>query len=779
MNESRIVCVLVLLFMAGALHADVYPERAAPQIVIVDPGQYELNVVQNTSVTAAFNIAIDESSINSSTVFLCGMQSGPHVCLIGYDNISQTVTLDPYGDFVDGEMVTVSLTKEIQASNGIYFQGYSWSFRIDICMPSTGNMGGLRTFATGAEPRGVYAADYDLDGDIDLAISSSNYPFPGQIAILMNQEYGNFARPVLYSLSEADPFKILACDINGDGDVDLAIVHNEPGTSHLSVLTNKGDGTFLPAGTYVIAILGKDLCGSDFDADGDIDLVVTDGFGSSNNVRILWNNGDGSFGNMQTYTAGGWAGEVIAEDVDNDGDMDMIVAGEYDKNVVVFYNDGYGTFPTILNYSTGNSTSRLFGDDLNGDGWVDLVGGGRDHVSIILNNGDGTYGNPTTNSLTNTIWSVVGGDIDGDGDIDIAASLVDSYEIWILLNNGNGVFNDERLYAVGDCPTGVQLADFDLDGDLDLCSAIYNEDQVYVLYNNVIMSIDEVQEYDPTTGDPISPSLDQEITVEGVVFVKKGTHSSGGHYIQDASGGINFYDQTAVALSLGDSIRITGPLWNHHGELYVGWPDITILAHVDEVEPKYCTLPQLVADYENIGMFVKTTGLVSEATVDSFQIESGVTSIWVYRGQFDHVSFDEVSVGLPVRVSSPCMVINGVMRLSPRIQSDLRILTPTEMNDPLSVSYNVCLRQNVPNPFNPQTTIRFQLPYDMQVSLKIYDLSGRLIRNLVHFENMNGGDHQAVWNGKDNYGRDVSAAVYFYRLDSGEMSVTKRMVMVK
>jgi len=90
-----------------------------------------------------------------------------------------------------------------------------------------------------------------------------------------------------------------------------------------------------------------------------------------------------------------------------------------------------------------------------------------------------------------------------------------------------------------------------------------------------------------------------------------------------------------------------------------------------------------------------------------------------------------------------------------------------------------CLYDNVPNPFNPMTTIRYDLPTLCRVTLLVYDLSGRLIRTLKHGVVEDAGHREVVWNGTDNSGLTVSSGVYFYCLTAGEYTETRRMVLLK
>lgn len=89
------------------------------------------------------------------------------------------------------------------------------------------------------------------------------------------------------------------------------------------------------------------------------------------------------------------------------------------------------------------------------------------------------------------------------------------------------------------------------------------------------------------------------------------------------------------------------------------------------------------------------------------------------------------------------------------------------------------LHQNRPNPFNPQTTIAFDLPSEQAVSLRVYDVAGRLMDTLLSDAPANAGRNEVVWRGRDTAGRVVPAGIYFYRLTAGGYTETKRMVLVK
>ena len=85
---------------------------------------------------------------------------------------------------------------------------------------------------------------------------------------------------------------------------------------------------------------------------------------------------------------------------------------------------------------------------------------------------------------------------------------------------------------------------------------------------------------------------------------------------------------------------------------------------------------------------------------------------------------------------------------------------------------------NYPNPFNPTTTIAYELPEAGQVDLRIYDITGKLVKTLVDDEKEI-GYHTVIWSGKDEREQAVSSGVYFYRIKAGEYTETKRCLLVK
>jgi hypothetical protein len=94
------------------------------------------------------------------------------------------------------------------------------------------------------------------------------------------------------------------------------------------------------------------------------------------------------------------------------------------------------------------------------------------------------------------------------------------------------------------------------------------------------------------------------------------------------------------------------------------------------------------------------------------------------------------------------------------------------------VTYRTQLYQNVPNPFNPSTTIRFELREQADVSLIVYDVAGRSVKRLSNGTRTR-GVHTVSWDGTNDAGEHVSSGIYFYRLDAGSYVQTRKMLLLK
>jgi len=100
------------------------------------------------------------------------------------------------------------------------------------------------------------------------------------------------------------------------------------------------------------------------------------------------------------------------------------------------------------------------------------------------------------------------------------------------------------------------------------------------------------------------------------------------------------------------------------------------------------------------------------------------------------------------------------------------------INDNIVIPSRYTLHQNFPNPFNPVTTLRYELPEQATVNITIYDMLGKHVKTLIN-QTQNVGYKSVIWDATNDYGKPVSAGIYLYQIQAGKHISTKKMVLLK
>ncbi len=141
-----------------------------------------------------------------------------------------------------------------------------------------------------------------------------------------------------------------------------------------------------------------------------------------------------------------------------------------------------------------------------------------------------------------------------------------------------------------------------------------------------------------------------------------------------------------------------------------------------------------------------------------------------YSGQTVYMRFRLVDQSSAVELTDPGWTIDNIRILKGFVTSNAETVN--------SVPIVTAVYPNYPNPFNPETTIKYSLHTPSQVRLDIYNMKGQHVRTLVN-ETKASGNHSVIWNGKDSSGNSVSSGVYFYKMQSGTYSSTHKMILMK
>ena len=113
-----------------------------------------------------------------------------------------------------------------------------------------------------------------------------------------------------------------------------------------------------------------------------------------------------------------------------------------------------------------------------------------------------------------------------------------------------------------------------------------------------------------------------------------------------------------------------------------------------------------------------------------------------------------------------------------RVLTWLDQVTGIEDEGDLPISYQLTLYPNYPNPFNPQTTIKFELPVTEDVEILVYNNLGQVVRNLLS-KKLTPGEHRIQWDGKNNFGKACSSGIYYLQLSTSESILTGKMVLLR
>jgi hypothetical protein len=223
---------------------------------------------------------------------------------------------------------------------------------------------------------------------------------------------------------------------------------------------------------------------ADFNHDGKLDLAVTSvdsRTGYSTKVQVLLGNGDGTFKPAVSYAVGTRPDSVAVADINNDGNLDLVVANEMSDSVSVLLGNGDGTFQAAATFATPQSPIFVTAADFNGDGKLDLVTvnlsdntGNCDCVAVLLGNGDGTFQEPPIiTSLPLIPYALAVGRFTNSKSLDLAVTeeFGGTSDVQILLGSGNGTFQLGASYPVGPSPYSIATADFNGDHKLDLAVA--------------------------------------------------------------------------------------------------------------------------------------------------------------------------------------------------------------------------------------------------------------------------------------------------------------------
>jgi len=326
--------------------------------------------------------------------------------------------------------------------------------------------------------------DVDGDGDLDLAVGNHSIGLvsTGQYNQLYRNDGGVLTTGAIWSSDESDGTENVAWgDVDGDGDLDLAVGNIRPNPNRIY---RNDDGVLTTAAAWssVERDPTSSIAWGDVDGDGDLDLVV----GNADEPNRLYRNGSSVLTVNSVWSSdeadSTWS--VAWGDVDGDSDLDFAVGNVGESNRL-YRNDG-GVLTSVAVWSSAeiDHTRSVAWGDVDSDGDLDLAVGNDGGPNRLYRNDGGALTSAAvwSSSETDHTESIAWGDVDGDGDLDLAVG--NSGEPNRFYRNSSSMLTPEAVWSSNNTDSTWSVAWGDVDGDGDLDLAVGNYGQPNRLYRN-------------------------------------------------------------------------------------------------------------------------------------------------------------------------------------------------------------------------------------------------------------------------------------------------------
>jgi hypothetical protein len=789
-------------FIPGSLPVSVsigdFNGDGKPDMVVVNYFGNSVSVFMNTTVTGAstptfsaktdfatahrpyavsigdFNLdgkpdlAVTNSSSNSVSVFLNTAVTG-----------ASTPAFSPKTDFTTG---TVPYSVSIFDFNGdgkldmavANESEFTISVFINTTTPgaSTPAFSAKTDFATGNNPYSVTAGDFNGDGKQDLAIANN---LSNSVSILMNTTTTGASTPTFSHrvnfATENNPFSVSICDINRDGKPDLAVPNSVSNT--VSVFLNKTvpgalTPTFTSAENFTTGINPTSVSEVDLNGDGKQDLATTNA--ASGSVSVLLNTMElgapsSSFSHRTDFATPAGAYTSSAGDLNGDGKPDIVTANYTSSTVSVFLNTTApgSTVPAFnprADFIAAHNPRAVSISDINGDGKQDLAVSGTNLLSVFLNTTTPGATTPTfsaaTTFPTGDAYSIVNADFNGDGKPDLALTDASSGQLAIFINTTTAgastpTFSARTDFIVGNSPSSVAAGDFNGDGKPDL--AVNSTPLNICVFLNT------------TTPGALTPT-----------FAAKKEFDSGDMPVSVSIGDFNGDGKLDLAaanrfsytISVFINITIPGssePLFVPKTDIVIGIPLYSV-ANSDlngDGKPDLAVTTDDASGTSIVAVFLNNT--IPGALIPIFTARknyvTGTNPNTVLLSDFNGDGKKDLSTISLFQNSISVLLNSGLFTL------------PVENEGMTGIPSKFSLEQNYPNPFNPTTKINYQLANNGFVSIKIYNIIGKEIAQLVN------GVQQAGYYAVNFNAAALPSGTYFYKLTTDKFSEVKKMVLVK
>jgi hypothetical protein len=465
----------VVTSASGSIQVALLPNSANASMPVTTRGPVN-GVAAFTQLKVSASGPATGLVLHATSADVPSVDSVPFDIVYGQPSALSTLTVAPSTALADG-LEELTITATLRNAAGIPLPAYN----VSIASSGSGNV--LFPTASGVT---------DAQGKFIISISSTVAEMKvitlvsGSLTLMTTAQFFAAAcelrLPGLPSrLAQAPITALTAADLDGDGHLDVALAE----LGQLAVMRGNGTGHFHAPVNYVTSTgSGIDwIDANDLDNDGDTDLVLGDRY---QGVFIMANNGVGAFTKTLIATSPYSALAVVAGNFDADTIPDLAVRS--DDDVWIYRGNGDASFMTPMRYPLNAqpysvSAGSIASEDLDGDGDLDLFTTGAGYRSVLLGSASGTfqvlpavYDGPASGSGLHAI-----ADFDGDGDLDIVCAVS------FLRGNGNGTFaSPVSIGRMFEGAQGARAADLNGDGKLDVILASSDNETggIEVLHGN-------------------------------------------------------------------------------------------------------------------------------------------------------------------------------------------------------------------------------------------------------------------------------------------------------